>query len=331
MKKVLLIKLEMYNIYSSAGMEEAFKEAFGEVRSIDWQREKLQGGVNGNERLWETIIRECRMFEPDLIFCQFQNTSVLNVEQFQRLSEYGFVINYTEDVREDISWYEEIAPHIGLTIFTNMDDCRKFWAKGLQAAYMMVSYNHTWYKPQFKTVRDYGDIIFTGTNYELANFNLNFPLAKERQEMIAFMKDRFGDKFQAYGMGQDNQRLDAMQCVEAYNNAKIVITHNNFIREGYCSDRGLNSMGCGAVTIHREFENIRELLKFDPFVYTWDNLGDLWYTCHEILKSGVNDSNKSAIAGAAYTNHSWHNRIKFVKGFIKLQMDKVNYLKDVHI
>ena len=71
MKKVLLIKLES-EYYSSIGMEEAFKDAFEEVHSIDWQRIRFQGRVEGLKFLWHRIQEELITFKPDLILCQFQ-------------------------------------------------------------------------------------------------------------------------------------------------------------------------------------------------------------------------------------------------------------------
>src|SRR6185437_16932380 len=98
MKKALLIKLEAPS-YSSIGMETAFKEYF-EVRSIDWQRIRFSGGLNGLDILWEIILNQCISFMPNIIFCQFQKSEVLTVDQWKRLADFGFVINYTEDVRE---------------------------------------------------------------------------------------------------------------------------------------------------------------------------------------------------------------------------------------
>jgi hypothetical protein len=314
MKKALLIKLEAPS-YSSIGMEAAFKEHY-EVRSIDWQRVRFNGGLDGLNILWKLIEQECVSFMPDIIFCQFQKSEVLSIENWKRLSEFGFVINYTEDVREDISWYEEVAPHIGLTIFTNEDDVNRF--KCGNVGYMLVSYNHLWYKPQPKTKTEYGDIIFVGNNYVASN--LNFPFAKERQEMIEFMKRGFGDKFQAYGMGQENQMLSPAQVVEAYNNAKVVITQSNFKRKGYMSDRGCNSIGCGAITIHQHFEGIERMFSELPYYNSWKTFEGLEDACNFYLKEFEYPYNyKKEISDYAVTHHSWKNRIKFVIGMVKFK------------
>lgn len=318
MKKALLIKLEAPNIYSSIGMEAAFRQYY-EVQSIDWQRIKFNHGLDGADVLWEIIMKTCESFRPDIIFCQFQKGDVLTLDRWIKLAKYGFVINYTEDVREDKRWYESVAPHIGLTIFTNEDDVKDF--KCNNAGYMLVGYNHLWYKPQPKTDKYYGDIVFIGNNYTTSN--LNFPYAAQRQEMIAYMKQKFGDKFQAYGLGQENQILNASQCVEAYNNAKIVITHNHFKRAGYCSDRGLNAMGCGAVVIHEYFEGIETLFEGIPYLYTWRTIEELADKSKGILNF-YDEYKFDKIKISEYTkiNHSWLNRVKFVIGMVKFKLEE---------
>ena len=311
MKKALLIKLEAPNVYSSIGMEEAFKEYY-EVRSIDWQRIKFNGGLDGVNVLWDKIVKECISFSPDIIFCQFQKSEILTLERWKRLAEFGFVINFTEDVREDIHWYEEVAPHIGLTIFTNEDDVKKF--KYDNVGYMLVPYNHIWYKPQPKTEQYYGDIIFVGNNYVTSN--LRFPFAQERQEMIGFMKCKFGNRFQCYGMGQENSVLRSHQCIEAYNNAKIVITQNNFKRSGYCSDRGISAMGCGALVVHQHFDGIERLMDENPYLFTWKTFGELYEICNNLLENPIQENKHSIYVYAKY-KHSWLNRVKFVIGMVK--------------
>src|ERR1019366_788393 len=160
MKKALLIKLEAPS-YSSIGMERAFKEHF-EVVSIDWQGVRFNLGIN---KLWPAIMFQVGLFNPDLIFIQLQVSHVLNTEQFKELGKIAFVINYTEDVREDIKWMEDAAPHIGLTIFTNQDDVDKLKEKGIyNVAYMPVSYNDVWYRPVSKTDKYYAYIVFIGNH-----------------------------------------------------------------------------------------------------------------------------------------------------------------------
>lgn len=307
MKKALLIKLES-PAYSSIGIERAFKEHF-EVQSINWQAIRFSNGTNGLQVIWDTILNECDTFNPDLIFIQLQVEYILTTDQFKELGKRSFVINYTEDVREDIQWMEDAAPHIGLTIFTNQDDVDKLKSKGiLNAAYMPVSYNDVWYRPVPKTDKYYGDIVFIGHNN--VNSNLNFPYAQERQDMIKFMKVRFGDKFRSSGMGQEFQMLPPAEVIQAYSNCKIVITQNNFKRKGYCSDRGLNAMGCGAIVIHQYFEGCTDIFNEAPHLHTWDTFDKLQNMCKAFLGGAEKKYRHEETAKYTKENHSWHKRIK---------------------
>ncbi len=303
-KKVLFACINAPS-YSPAGMVDGWKKCGYEVHSFDWQHIRYQIGV---EDMQDRLIAKAAMEEPEIIFLHVQNKDAVDVEVAKVLSQRGFVINFTEDVRNDISWYEELAPHIGLTVFTNMEDVEKMKAKGINnVAYIPTSYNHTLYHPQPKTDKDFGEVIFLGTKY--INTNLNFPKAQERQDMIAFMKKQFGRRFRAYGIGQDNRALTMSEAAEAYNNCKIAITHNNFFRKGYCSDRGFNSMGCEAFTVSHYFPE-SEKLGFMPFV-RWKEVDDLATVCDDFLR---NDKARAAVARKNYEqvleHHLWRNRFE---------------------
>ena len=320
MKKALLIKLES-PAYSSIGMERAFKEHF-EVHSVDWQHIRFTNGYDGLKVIWETIINECDTFKPDLIFIQIQVSYILTTDQFKELGQRSFVINYTEDAREDIQWMEDAAPHIGLTIFTNQDDVEKLKSKGIfNTAYMPVSYNDVWYRPVPKTDKYYGDIVFIGNNN--VNTNLNFPYAQERQDMIEFMYEIFGDRFRAHGMGQGFSMLAPAQVIEAYSNCKIVITHNNFKRKGYFSDRGLNALGCGAITVHQHFEGIDGIFGDAPYISSWKTLEGLETICRYYLENNFYGF-RTKISQYTKENHSWTERvIQIIELIIKAGLKKM--------
>lgn len=304
MKKALLIKLES-PFYSSIAIERAFKEHF-EVRSIDWQAIRFNNGSNGLKVIWDTILNECNNFKPDIIFVHLQVDYILNTNQFIELGKRAFVINYTEDVREDIKWIEDAAPYIGLTVFTNMDDVAKLKDKGIDnVAYMPVSYNDVWYRPVPKTDKYYGDIVFIGNN--TVNTNLNFPYAQERMDMVKFMKEKFGDKFRSFGMGMEYSMLPPAEVIQAYSNCRIVITQNQFKKRGYMSDRGMNSLACGAVTIHQYFEHIDEVFDESPYRALWEDFRQLELLCEHYINKDNSDL-KEKISYYTKENHSWSER-----------------------
>ena len=93
-----------------------------------------------------------------------------------------------------------------------------------------------------------GEIVFLGGNYAMSN--MNYPSAQERIELVEFLQKEFPDKFRVYGMGWEGTKMvHAQDEIKIYNQAKIAITHNNFQRKGYTSDRLFRAIGCGAMTI----------------------------------------------------------------------------------
>lgn len=307
MKSVLFCKIEAPT-FSSVGMVKGFKEAgFEEVFEFDWQRFRFDVGLEG---MRSRLLGMAVMNQPDLIFLHLQVNSALDIETAQALQTIAPVVNFTEDVREDTGWYEDVAPHISLTIFTNKEDVEKLKQKGIDnVVYMPTSYNDVWYqKYPVKPEKKYGDIVFLGQNY--VGTNLNFPLAEERQRMIQFLKAEYGDLFQAYGMGQENQMLNPMEAVNAYNNCKIAIGHNNFLRVGYSSDRLYNAMGCGAFFISSYFPDIETLFDKEKNLEWYQNLDELKNLIDYYLDD---DTEREAIAKQGYRvvseNHTWKNRI----------------------
>lgn len=310
MKSVLFCKIEAPT-YSSAGMVKGFKEAgFDEVFEFDWQRFRFSVGLEG---MRSRLLGMAQMNKPDLIFLHLQINSAIDIETAQALQAIAPVVNFTEDVREDTGWYEDVAPYIALTVFTNKEDVEKLKAKGIDnVVYMPTSYNDIWYsKYAAKPEKKYGDIVFLGQNY--VGTNLDFPLAQERQEMIQFLKGEYGDLFQAYGMGQENPMLNPMEAVHAYNGCKIAIGQNNFLRTGYSSDRLFNTMGCGAFMITSHFPDIETLFEKEKHLE--------WFTNFDELKNLIDyylddETEREIIAEEGHQfileNHRWKNRFELI-------------------
>ena len=310
MKKVLHVGITAPT-YSSEAISKSFIDVFGECIYFDWQAHRFNYGM---EQMRTNLLKTAHDVKPDIIFLHFNhNNEALTVDNYKELSAIGFVISYTEDVREDISWFETITPLIGFSIFTNIDDVEKLKLKGINNAhYLPVSYNDLWYKKQPKTLKYYGDIVFLGNNY--TGTNLDFPQAEQRQQMVLALKKEFGDKFQAYGNGQENKMLNPQEAVECYNNAKIAIGHNNFTRKGYQSDRCLNSIGCGCTTITQYIEN--------EFLFSgtgnWKTIEHLISLCHGLIDVPEANNKLSEYQHEEVTeNHTWYNRSLSIKNLIE--------------
>lgn len=303
--------------YSSEGISESFKEVFGDTRYFHWQNHRFNYGT---EAMRSNAILEAETYSPDIIFIHCNNNSeAFDVATYKRFSELAYTIVYTEDVRKDITWFETLCPLVNLTIFTNLDDVETLWGKGIKnVIHQPVSYNHIWYKKQPKTERNYGDIVFIGNNH--VDTNLDFPNAQQRVETIAALKKEFGDKFQAYGLGQENKMLNPQEAVECYSNAKIAIGHNNFTRKGYQSDRCLNAMGCGCATLMQHYEGIE---KDFPNInsWSWRSIDELIALCKLYLKleSGelyLENNLSSYLYKTTTEKHRWVNRCNEIKEYI---------------
>lgn len=303
-KKVLHIGINNA-FYSPDGQKEGFERLGMEYSFLDWQKIRFNESIEG---LHLRMVTKARMERPDLIFLQLQNSDALDPETAQDLSEIGFVVNFTEDVREDISWYEEIAPYVGLTVFTNIEDVTKLKKKGINnVAFMPTSYNNIWYKRQIPSPMNYGEIVFIGSNY--LDTNMNFPKAQERVDMVHFLKEEFGEHFQVYGQGwEDSRLLNPQEAIEAYNNCKVAITHNNFLLPGYTSDRLFNAMGCGAATISQWYPGINKDFNVNV-LSTWLNFDMLK---EEVTKFIKQPKLRESIANNGYNHvrekHQWANR-----------------------
>ena len=296
--------------YSSEAMTKSFKDVFGDVLFFDWQYHRFNYGTEG---MRSNLLLEVKTYKPDIIFLHLNNHSeALTVDNYKHLSEYGKTIVYTEDVRTNMDWFEKLSPIVELMIFTNIDDVETLKSKGCNNAhYLPVSYNDIWYHKQPKTKTNYGEIVFLANNH--VNTNLSFPLAQERQDIISAMKKEFGERFQVYGIGQGTKMLKPQEAVECYNNAKLAISHNNYNRKGYQSDRALNSIGCGCPTIMRYYEGIGKDFP-NMFGGFWETIDGLKAICHLYLD---NQWMLDLLARMQYDevskSHRWINRAESIK------------------
>lgn len=327
MKKVLFAAI-FASSYSSIGMVDGFKDAGYIPIVIDWQAYRFRNGIIA---LRIHLIETAKLHNPDLIFLHIQNGEIIDEQTAIELAKYGFVVNFSEDVRTDISWYEKIGQHIGLTVFTNMDDVDALNSKGIRSVFMPTSYNHLWYKPQAKTDKYYGDIVFVGSNY--LNTNLEFEEAQERVDMVRVLKEEFGNRFMYYGLnwGPEIKMLNPQEVVECYNNARIVVTQNNFKRKAYQSDRFYNAAGSGALVIPQNINGS----EFDRF--SWTNFDDLKRRISEsLIRDNIDcgegitqhaDIYKYWLKEQIKFNHRWVNRFMFLTEKIEKMYSSVFHKK----
>src|SRR5258707_1895731 len=137
--------------------------------------------------------------------------------------------------------------------------------------------------------------------------------------MVEFMRDTFGDAFKVYGMGwgAGTEMVNAQEEINIYNRSKIAITHNNFIRGGYTSDRLCRALGCGIATVSQYFPEInKELNKY--VAATWLDFPMLKKECERLLNFSE-EREAMGKAGSEFVRiqHSWRNRIRQLKELIQ--------------
>lgn len=323
MDSALVVKLEAPNMYSSNGIVTAFRNNFKEVNEFDYQKVMFNEGVEGmHRRLMGMVL----MHKPDVTFLHIQTPGPLSLDIIKFLSERTYTVLYTFDVRKDIDWYKEYAPYLGLILFGDQESISELKHDGIENVdYLQSSADFDLYRPLppgLIAKGNYGEIVFIGNN--TAGSKLNFPQAHQREHMVKALKNNFGDRFKAYGLGwPDSKMLNPVEEIAAYQACKIAVTHNNFERTGYTSDRQWRAMGCGACTISHYYKGYND--DIPSFVaHTWRYVDALVKRCETLLGSPdickhIGKYQQEHVV----RNHSWYERIfKLKKLIIKHGYDK---------
>lgn len=304
--------------YSSDGIVNAFKNNFEVVNEYNWQKVVFN---TSPEDMCRRLQGLAQMTRPDVIFLHIQREGILDQNTVEALRDIAFTVLYTFDCRESIQWQKDLAPYLGLVIFGDRNSVAECRGEGINnVEYLQSSCDYDLYKSNPEQIDffdagngkeyiyPYGEIVFIGNNFY--DSSTPFPMSKQRVEMVEFLKEVGGDKFKAYGIGWPNTRmLNPSEEIEAYRTAKVVVCHNNFRRDSYCSDRQWRAMGTGAFTICHHYQGIeKDLPQYWP---VWKEFSDLR---NHILSAYADDAYGSRYAGAASeivrTHHTWDNRVK---------------------
>lgn len=315
--KPLLLFVGIYSaVFNSDFMKRGFEEAGYECNVFNWQKVRFEEGYQG---MIDRLAVKIKLDKPDVVFLQIQNKDIVLKEAVKEFSKYSFVVNYTFDVREDISWYKEIAPNIGLTLFGDMESVDECRMEGItNVDYMQSSADYSTYTrlPIREATNEYGEVVFIGNN--TVGASLNFEKAEERVEMVNYLQKNFKDRFKVYGQNWLNTKMVHPHEESMILNAcKVAVTHNHFFRRGYTSDRIFRSMGCGAYTISQYYNGVN--VDFNASVLaTWLNFDMLGQQIELALS---NDERRKMVASNGYNfvrgKHSWKNRAETLKKLIK--------------
>lgn len=301
--------------YKSDGMAKGFVENGYEYKAVFWQHERFNLGLEGMRK---KCVELAKAMKPTIIFSHIQNGEAFDIETWDELQKHGFVINYSFDVRskEKMQWMYDVAPHIGYTFFGCQEDIVRCLSLGIKnISHIHSSCDMDLYKPKDQKVNHAFDIVFCGNRYD--NSNLEFPLAQERQEMILFLQNNYGDKFKAYGLGQEGGMIRPEVEANVYNFSKIAINQNNFYLTNYSSDRLWRIMSSGTFCLTKYFPGIEQIFQKEVHLDWWHDFDEMKALIDFYLS---NDEERDSIAAAGCKlvrgNHRWADRISDMERII---------------
>jgi spore maturation protein CgeB len=286
-------------------MGREFKE-IADYREIDWIAYRGKHGVAG---LNQKIMSEVKFFQPDMVFMQIQTGGVIDQRTAYTTSGKSYLVNWTGDVRTNIKWYIDLAPYVGTTMFTNMTDVKTLKDLALRSDYLQIGYDEKIYFPGERSL-SVPDIIFLGNNYSHAR--TLFPGTKERQDMVNFLSETYGDQFKPYGIGWKNTKvLTTKDEPDHYRSAKIAINQNHFLYERFSSDRIFRIMACGCFCLTRYYPGIEEEFTIGKHLEVWHDFEELRDQIDYYL---LNEGERQTIARNGYklvsSSCTWKHRIK---------------------
>lgn len=306
-QKVLFAKIEAPS-YCSDGIVRAWEENGFEVINFNWQHERFNFGTEG---MRNNLLKLARDTKPDLVFLHVQNPEALDLKTIVELQSIAKTVQYTFDVRSraKTEWMYDYAKYVHYSFFACFEDVKECVSDGvLNVGLLPSSADFELYK-KYPIEKSAPDIVFIGNNY--INSSLEFDLAQERQEMIAFLKENYGDNFKAYGLGQEGGLVNPQQEAMIYNKCKVAISQNNFDRAGYTSDRLFRAMGCGSLVLTKYFTGIEKMFKKELYLDWWKTFDEL-KNLIDFYLSDESERKATAATGMLYVNenHTWSNRIK---------------------
>ena len=306
MNSVLHIRIDSPS-YKSDAIERGFIANNFRYNSINWQQLRFSYGI---EEVRKRVIETARQLKPTIIFCHLQNAEIFDLYTWKELSKYGFVINYTFDVRfaDKIEWMYDAAKFIGHTFFACMEDVGNCKIRGIEnVSQLHSSCDMELFKPLCKNIYAF-DVVFCGNRYD--NTNLNFPLAEERQRMIELLEEKYYSRFMCYGLGQKGGLIQPEVEANVYNFSRIAINQNNFNLNGYTSDRLWRIMSSGTFCLTKYFKGIEDIFEKGVDLDWWSTFDELislidFYLGDDaerlaVAKNGTNKVRK---------NHTWADRI----------------------
>ena len=245
------------------------------ISRFEWKKQKS---------LHTALLEKVFRFKPDVAFFQIQKPNIIKHETLEALRKEGiFTVNWTGDVREDITWYKEAAPYFGVTLFTNQTDVDTLTSEGFRADFLQIGYDDTIYRYE---ERKRAGVVFLGNNY------INrYPESKRRRQIVEHYMKKGLD---AYGIGFPKRVTIAAKEVLIYQKASYALNIDHFNRPRFYSDRVLRAQACGAIIC--QMSDV--LMEDHPFaLYGYPKGQEMPPSYHKMVAEYTRD------------NHTWRNRI----------------------
>ena len=302
--------------HPNRGWEQGFIQNGYNYRQVDYMQ---YAKTWGEKPVMVKILGEVENMKPDFVFMQLQSGQIFNTEFIQKLKKITKVVIFDEDVRHDnVFWMDKLGAD--LYLISNLDDAVDLMDKGRAADWMLPTFDEELYKkiPLYKKAYEmYGEIIFIGNMYSKSP--LNFPNAQQREDMVEFMEQQFGHRFQAYGLGTRNGYLPPHKEAEAYTNCRIAIGHNNFHRTDYQSDRTLRAIASGALFVP-QFQKVSRISNLWMQNGSWKHFSQLATIVDEYLTKDKVESEMRNVQQTEISKHSPKEGVVQLQNLIDLHL-----------
>jgi len=260
-------------------------KSFGEYVYIDWSEELRKTDI---VKIQEKIIKISNRFNPDFTFMQIQTADIITPVVASQLK--GFVMNWSGDVREDISWMSNLAPYVDATCLSNETDTEYLRREGVGSWFFQIGFEHKIFNPNGpklttkNTIWDHPEVVFMANNY-----GNKFPLSKERRDIAKKLYDTYGPKFLLCGNGWEIPAINLMNQPKkeamVYRSCKIAINSNHFIHKRFSSDRIFRIMGSGAFCLTRWYPGIEKDFIDGVHLRTFKDEDEMVYLINHYLKN----------------------------------------------
>lgn len=243
------------------GMLSAFRSFFPGVEEFDFLSMERKGVPH--KIINEALLARAQAFKPDWIFCQLQETGVIEPETLERLTRLAIVTHWTGDLRREISPYMAgTCRSTHLTFASSKGQLAAFRAEGApRAEYLQIGLDvqedllgFPEWEPSFRVP----DVVFCGSNYGSI-----FPGTQQREEAVRALH-LAGIDVGVVGNGWPKGypivgRCGVKEQHHVWRRAKVALNINNFNDvDGYYSDRQLISMASGTPVVCFEIPGLKD-------------------------------------------------------------------------